>query len=106
MSLKHLYILSLAILFSLLLRDLPYMNLIFIDKMWILYLLILLLVFLSSIKFQVTIVSYVTALLFLVSFVLTVLKFTFFAEAIGSLIYFSLWVLLVHKIISYFHQSS
>ncbi|OGG24524.1 hypothetical protein A3A79_05060 [Candidatus Gottesmanbacteria bacterium RIFCSPLOWO2_01_FULL_43_11b] len=104
-TIKQLFGLSIVIVITLLLRDLPYANVIFINKIWLLYLLILLLIILSSMKFKVTLVSYLTGFLFFVAFLLTLLKLTFFAEAIGALIYFSLWIVLVHQIILFYRQS-
>ncbi len=101
---KHIFALSLVILFTLLLRDLPYINVIIIGKIWIIYLLILLLFLLSSIRFKFAMVSYLTILLFLAAFVLTLFNLTFFAEAIGILIYFSLWILFVNKVIMFFTE--
>lgn len=85
-------------------RDLPYINVAIINKMWIVYLVILLLLLLSSIKFKISIVSYLAGSFFLVAFILTLLGLTFFAEAVGILIYFSLWIVLVHKIITFFRD--
>ena len=101
---KHIFALTLVILVTLLLRDLPYINVIIIGKIWIFYLLILLLFLLSSIRFKFNLVSYVTILLFLVAFVLTLFNLTFFAEAIGILIYFSLWILFINKVILFFTE--
>lgn len=103
-TLKHILWLCIFILVTLLLRDLPYVNVVIINKMWIFYLIILLLVGLSSIKFKVSLVTYTTFALFLIAFILTILKLNFFAEGIGILIYFSLWVILIHKMVSFFRE--
>lgn len=102
---QHILALTILILVTLLLRDLPYFNVIVINKIWILYLIMLLLVALSSIRFKFSIVSYVTLLLFVAAFILTLLGLTFFAEGIGTLIYFALWILLIYNIISFMKKS-
>ena len=101
-SQRRLVWLSIFILLTLLLRDLPYVNVVVINKMWIIYLLILLFIALSSIKFKVSIVLYTTILLFLIAFIWTLLRLNFFADAIGSLIYFSLWIIFIHKSVTFF----
>lgn len=101
---KHVLWLSILILVTLLMRDLPYVNVIIINKIWIFYLILLLLVGLSSIRFKVSLVTYATFALFFIAFILTLLKLSFFAEAIGVLIYFSLWVILIHKMIAFFRE--
>lgn len=103
-TVKQLFILSMLILITLFLRDLPYINVVIINKMWILYIVILLLVLLSSIKFRVVVVSYLTGVLFFTAFVLTLLKLNFFAEAIGALVYFFLWILFIHRLITYHRE--
>ena len=103
-TLKHILWLCIFILVTLLLRDLPYVNVVIINKMWIFYLIILLLVGLSSIKFKVSLVTHTTFALFLIAFILTILKLNFFAEGIGILIYFSLWVILIHKMVTFFRE--
>lgn len=103
-SQKHLVWLSILILLTLLLRDLPYVNVIVIKKMWIFYLLILLFVALSSIKFKVSLVAYATVFMFLVAFILTLLQLNFFADGIGTLIYFSLWIIFIHKTVTFFRE--
>lgn len=104
MTLKHFFMLTVLILITLLMRDLPYINVVFIGKIWILYLLILLFVVLSSIKFRFALVTYGTVLLFVIVAVLTLLSLIFFAEAIGVLIYFSLWILVIHEIFSFYKE--
>ena len=98
---KYLYLISLLILFTLLIRDLPYINVAIIGRIWIIYLLILLVILLTSIKFKYSLFLYATAILFFVAFLLTILTLGFMADAIGVLIYFSLWVLLIHAILEF-----
>jgi len=92
-------------LMTLLLRDLPYVNVIVINKMWILYVGMVLLVAFSRIRFKFSIVFYGTVALFVASFILTLLGLTFVAEGIGIFIYFALWILLLHAIGSYVRKS-
>lgn len=97
---RHIFAFSMLILFTLFLRDLPYINVFVIGKIWIVYLIILLLLLITIIKFNVSIISYVTGALLLASLVLTLLDLSFFAEMIGVFIYFSLWIIFLYKMMS------
>lgn len=103
---KYLYLVSLLVLFTLLIRDLPYVNVAIIGRMWIIYLFILLVILLTSIKFKYSLFLYATFVLFFAAFVLTILTLGFIADAIGVLIYFSLWVLLVHAILEFMNSNA
>ncbi len=92
------------VLITLLVRDLPYFNVLVINRIWIVYLLALLLIFLSNIRFHVRYVVYFTLALFVVGLVLTLLRLTFFADGVGVIIYFALWIILIHRIFLYFKQ--
>lgn len=98
---KQLFILLIFILLTLLLRDLPYLNVALISKIWLIYFAILFFVILSSVKFRVILLWYLTFALFFISFVLTLMPLPFFAESIGILIYFSLWAIVIHKLIGF-----
>lgn len=101
---RALYLLGLLILFTLLIRDLPYVNVAIINRMWIVYLVILLVTVLSSLKFRYAPVLLVTCALFFIAYILTILSIVFVADAIGILIYFSIWILLIHLIVTTFRE--
>lgn len=92
----------LLIVLTLFLRDLPYLNVLFISRIWLIYFAILLFVLLAGIKFRVTIMWIATYLLFGWAFVLTVLRLPFFAEFIGVFIYFLLWAIVFHRLIGFY----
>ncbi len=101
MTSKHIFSLTIVILLTLLLRDLPYFNVIYINRIWLLYLTILLIVLLSNVRFKISRLRNVTVLLFFASYILTLSGLLFFAEALGTLIYFSLWTFLAAAFVSY-----
>ncbi len=98
---KQLFVLLILVLLTLLLRDLPYLNIVFISRIWLIYVAILLFVILVSIKFRVILLWYVTFALFFIAFVLTLARLPFFAESIGVFIYFLLWAIVIHRLISF-----
>ena len=106
MSGNQIIMVVLAILFTLLLRDLPYFNVVIIGKMWIVYLFLFLVILLSRIRVKLSTISYVTILLLGVAMVLTLLSLKFFAEAIGIILYLSMWIVLGVKMWSYLREST
>ena len=97
---KYLFFITLLVLLTLLIRDLPYVNVAIIGRMWIVYLLILLVVILTSLRFKYTLVLGATYFLFLIALTFTLLSIPFIADAIGVLVYFSLWILFCHDLIT------
>ena len=95
---------GLLILLTLLLRDVPYFNVFIIGKIWILYLLIFLIVAMAGIRFRHTIFLQSTVMLFLLAYVFTIVDIPFLAEAIGIIIYFSFWVILIHALVTSIRQ--
>lgn len=89
------------ILLTLFLRDLPYFNVLFINRLWFVYFVLLLFVLFARADFRVTVLWLVTFILFLVAIVLTVIKFLFFAETIGIFIYFLLWMIVIYRLIGF-----
>ncbi len=102
---RFLFLLTVLILITLLLRDLPYFNVLIVNRIWIIYLLILLLLILSGMKFKVRHVSYAVLLLFIGAFILALLGLTFFAEGVGAVLYFALWIVFIHGIYSFLKES-
>ena len=98
---KQFFVLLILILLTLLLRDLPYLNVVFISRIWLIYFAILFFVILASIKFRVILLWYATFALFLVAFVLTLMRLPFFSESAGILIYFSLWAIVIHVLVAF-----
>lgn len=98
---KQLFVFLILILVTLLLRDLPYVNVVFISRLWLVYFAILMFVILASLKFRVTILWYTTIALFVMSFMLTLMRLPFFAESVGVLIYFFLWIIVIHRLIEF-----
>lgn len=102
LSNKQIFILLILVLLTLFLRDLPYLNVLFISRIWLMYFAILLFVLFAGIKFRATIIWLATYVLLGVAFVLTILQLPFFAEFIGVLIFFLLWAIVVHRLIGFF----
>ena len=92
MSGKQASFLVLVILFTLLLRDLPYFNVIVIGKMWIVYLLLFLALFLSRVRMKITTFYGIIMLLFGLALAFSIFALKFFSETIGIILYFSLWI--------------
>lgn len=92
---KKLFLYILLILATLFLRDLPYFNVLFIHQLWIVYFILLLILLFTSIKFDRRIVVGASFFLLLVALVLTLLKMSFFADAVGVFLYFLLWFIAV-----------
>ncbi len=102
LSNKQIFILLILVMLALLLRDVPYLNILFISRIWLIYFAILLFVLFAGIKFRVTIIWLATYMLFGTAFVLTILRLPFFAEFIGVLIFFLLWTIVIHRLIGFF----
>lgn len=98
---KQLLVPLTLVLLALLLRDSPYLNTIFINRIWFFYFASLLFVFLIVVKFRVVLLWYMTLGLFIIAFILTLMRLDFFAELIGVLIYFSLWAIVFHRLIGF-----
>lgn len=101
---QYLFLLSVLILLTLFIRDLPYINVLIISKIWIVYLLVLLVIFLYKVNFNVRYVLYSALLFFIFAFFLTVLSLSFFSEGAGVILYFSLWIVLIHKLVFYIKE--
>lgn len=97
---KQLFVLLILILLTLFLRDLPYLNVIFISRIWLVYFALLFFVILSLLKFRVIFLWYGIFTLFLIVGMLTIMHLPFFSESIGVLIYFSFWAIVIHKLVS------
>lgn len=98
---KKLLTLFILILLTLFLRDLPYVNVTFIGKMWLIYFALLLFTILVSIRFRVIFLWYATFVLFFAALILTLLRLPFFAESVGVLIYFLLWAIVIYRLMSF-----
>ena len=98
---KQFFVLLILILLTLLLRDLPYVNVVFISRIWLIYFAILFFVLLAGIKFRVILLWYSTFVLLIAAFVLALMGLPFFSESVGMLIYFSLWAVVIHALIGF-----
>jgi hypothetical protein len=94
-----------VILLTLLIRDLPYINVTIINKIWIIYLLLLLVLALMSIRFRYAHILLCTSILIFTAFVLELLSIVFVADMIGIFIYFLLWIILLHLTRTTFRHS-
>jgi len=91
---KLLIILTVLIL-SLLVRELPYVNVLFLNKLWVFYIFLFLYLFPPKRK------KFILFLIFLllgIILILTILNFVVFAEAIGNIIFMLVLVFLVMKL--------
>lgn len=83
-----------VLLVTLLLRDVPYLNVLFINQLWIVYLLMLFIFIFSNVTIYLRHV-FITALLFFAfALVLSLFKFVFLAESVGILVYLFFWIIL------------
>jgi len=98
---KQLFVLLTLVILTLLLRDSPYMNVLFIGRIWLFYFAILLFLIFIAIKFKVVFLWYGAFILCILAFVFVVLRLPFFAELNGVLIYFALWIIVIHKLIDF-----
>lgn len=94
-NLKKIIFLLLFIILSLIVRETPYINIFLIGKLWMFYLLVL---FLFLFPLSVFPLFILLILFLLVAFILTIFKLTYFAESIGVVIYFLLWVIFLLKL--------
>lgn len=116
---KKTYFFLSLILFVLLLRDLPYINILVIDKVWILYVFILLLLALWSIRIKIRFIIYFSFIILVISLFLSIiqmprlfegfkivryLQLPSFLEGVGIVIYFFLLIFVIYKI--YFFTKS
>lgn len=93
-------VLFLAIL-SLILREMPYINIFVVRQLWLFYpFLLFFLIFPLPIKAFILSLVFV----FFAALILTYLKLTYFAELTGVLIYFLLWIIWFLKIKDYFQK--
>lgn len=91
---KIILVIALLILL-LLIRDVPYLNIFVINKVWIGY--IILLFFLFPPK-NVKHLFYLTAFFFCMGVLFVFINFPLISEAQGIILYFLLWIVLVLKI--------
>ena len=101
LSNKQIFILLILVIFALFLRDLPYVNVLFTSRIWVIYFAILLYVLFAGIKFRMTVLWFMTFVLLCATFALTILRLSFFAESIGVLIYFLLWAIVLYRLIGF-----
>lgn len=94
----------LFIMLILLLRDTPYLNILIINKLWIVYLLVVAIIaffFIPRNKGYLTIALFVSLFLALI---LILTGITFVAEVIGIILYVLLWLIVLHKVTSFVRE--
>lgn len=88
----------------LLLRDTPYLNILVINRLWIVYILVLAIIaFLFIPRREGYLIPVLFFALFL-SLILILTGITFVAEVIGIVIYVLLWLIVVHKVIAFVRE--
>lgn len=101
---RRLIIAFLFIIFTLLLRDAPYLNVLIINKLWIVYLLLISLIVFSFVPRKKI---YLWATLFFFPFIALIFaltKITIAGEVVGVIFYSSLWFIAVYKIFSFMRE--
>lgn len=96
---RRLILAFLFITLILLLRDTPYLNVLIIDKLWIVYVLVVAIIAFFFIPRKEGYL--ITALFFFLflALILILTGITFAAEVIGIIIYILLWFIVIQKII-------
>ena len=98
---RRFIIIFLLIIFTLLLRDAPYLNVFIINKLWIVYILLIAVIVFSFIPKKTV---YLWSTLFLLPFIALIFaltKITIAAEVIGVILYSILWFVAIYKIFSF-----
>lgn len=83
----------------LLLRDIPYLNVLIIEKLWLIYLLLLFWILSYFIPKKVDIFFFAVFSLLFIALLFSFLKITIIPEAVGIIIYALLWLIIVQSII-------
>lgn len=83
------------LLITLLLRDVPYINIIFINQLWIVYLLLLIIYIFSNVTIYFKHVFFTSLFFFVIAMVLSLYRLSFIAEAVGILLYLFFWIFFV-----------
>ena len=87
---KKLFIYTSLLTGILILRDVPFINLYFIDKVWVIYLVAFLLIFLPK---RFGILFYACLISLFLAFLFTMLNYIFASELLGIVVYFLMWIL-------------
>lgn len=106
MSDRKLLMVFLFITLILLLRDAPYLNVLIIDKLWIVYILLISLIIFFFIPRKQT---YLTVALFLLPFIaliFSLLKVSIGSEVVGVIFYFFLWLVVLGKILAFMREKN
>lgn len=95
---KKILLFIIALLITLIARDMPYINVFIIDKIWVIYAIFIVVFSLLFIPLRFAFFSTGVVILFSASIVFTLLKYSALAEISGLGIYFFLWVIVIYKI--------
>jgi len=110
-SSKKIIFFLILIILSLVLREMPYVNVLVAGKLWIFYLVLLFLLFFFPFAsyFSKTATSSAlvifTILVIFSLFLFTIFKITYFAEMIGVVFYFLLWLIVCLKMMEFFRKT-
>lgn len=99
-------LLNLAILFTLFLRDIPFFNVLIIDKLWLAYLLILSVYFFWVVKPKMAYIPITYGTLLFAMCALLIINIPAFYEIVGMVLYFVLWITALLKIFQLFKEKS
>lgn len=97
-SLKKIVILFIFFAILLLLRDTPYLNVFIIEKLWVVYLLLLLWIFSNFFPQNTNIFFYVVFILLFVALLLNFTNILILQEIVGIIIYAILWLIIFREV--------
>lgn len=97
---RKILVVFLFITFLLLLRDIPYFNVFIIDKLWIVYILVIAIIGFFFIPRKKVYLKIALFFLLFLALILTLMVVRVGADAIGIVIYLLLWLVVIQKIFS------
>lgn len=103
---RRLLMAFLFITLILLLRDAPYLNVLIVDKLWIVYILLISVIVFSFVPRKQI---YLTGVLFLLPFtalIFSLLKISIGSEVVGVIFYFFLWLVVLGKVFAFMREKN
>ena len=97
---RNTVIFLLFILVTLFLRDVPYLNVFFVNKLWIFYLFLLAFFLIYMLRAKLKYLIYLCLALIIPTLLFILVKLNYFADAVGIFVYFFLWIVVAVKIYS------
>lgn len=95
---RNIIIFLFFILATLFLRDVPYFNVLFINKLWILYFFMFVFFLIYVFRAKLKYLLYSCLVLIIPTLFFLLIKLGYFAETVGVVVYFFLWVVVIDKI--------